>query len=180
VLLGVLFGTQSICFSATITWVAALYQDAGWDRGDAALATAVIPLTTVIVALTIPRLSDSGGRMAWLSVTAATMAVGLFGMALWPESGGLFWVLLFGLGNGAIFPLLLTLPLDLRSRPSEVVTLTAWMQGIGYALTAVGPPLAGGLRDATGGFRTPFIVLGFMALSCLALTRVVAREGRRA
>lgn len=64
-------------------------------------------------------------------------------------------MLLFGIGNGAIFPLLLTLPLDLRKSPAEVTALTAWMQAIGYALTATGPPLAGALRDGTGGFRTP-------------------------
>jgi CP family cyanate transporter-like MFS transporter len=178
-LLGLLFGAQSICFSSMITWVAAVFIDNGWDRADAALATAVIPLTTIVVALLVPRISDRGGRMGWIMAMAATMSVGLLGIAFWPQTASLVWVVLFGIGNGAIFPMLLTLPLDLRASPAEVTGLTAWMQALGYALTALGPVMVGAMRDATGGFRAPFAVCSALSLSCIALTAVVKRDARR-
>src|SRR4051812_30648213 len=170
VLLGLLFGAQSICFSSMITWVAAVFIDNGWDRKDAALATAVIPLTTIVVALLVPRLSDRGGRMGWIMASAATMSIGLLGVAFWPTTASLLWVLLFAAGNGAIFPMLLTLPLDLRSSPGEVMSLTAWMQALGYGLTALGPVMVGAMRDATGGFRAPFAVCSVLSMTCIALT----------
>jgi MFS transporter, CP family, cyanate transporter len=178
-LLGLLFGAQSICFSSMITWVAAVFIDIGWSRAHAALATAVIPLTTIFVSLIIPRISDRGGRMGWIMATAATMSIGLLGIAFWPQTASLLWVLLFGLGNGALFPMLLTLPLDLRASTAEVTSLTAWMQALGYACTALGPVMVGAMRDATGGFRAPFAVCSALSFACIALTWVVKRDARR-
>jgi cyanate permease len=49
-----------------------------------------------------------------------------------------------------------------------VTQLTAWMLGLGYFLSALGPVIVGALRDLTGGFTVAIAVVGmFGALSGL-------------
>jgi CP family cyanate transporter-like MFS transporter len=150
ILLGLVFGAQSMTFSGTISWVAALYIERGWDPSHAALTTAAVPLFSIPSSLVAMRLSHSGNRIAWVAASAAVITVAMLGLALAPETAAWLWAPLFGLGTGAIFPLILTLPLDLRPSAVESTDLTSWMLGIGYGLSAVAPVFVGALRDLTG------------------------------
>ena len=47
-----------------------------------------------------------------------------------------------GCGNGAIFPLMMTLPLDAADRPEQVAGVVGMMLGIGYCLGAARPARA--------------------------------------
>ena len=159
VLLGVVFGLQSICFAAVVTWGAAVYEDAGWSPEDAAFAITSLGVLTILASLTVPWLSDRGDRRRWLIAMAAVMAAGLLGMAAAPGEYGLLWMTLFGFGNGALLPLCFALPLDLADAPARVGELTAWMLGIGHGMAALGPLLVGPLRDLTGTFTAGLMVL---------------------
>lgn len=159
ILLGLVFGAQSMTFSGTISWVAALYTEGGWDPSHAALTTAAVPLFSIPSSLVAMRLSHGGTRIAWVAASAAVITVSMLGLALVPETAAWLWTPLFGLGTGAIFPLILTLPLDLRPSALESTDLTSWMLGIGYALSAVAPVVVGALRDLTGGFTAAFGML---------------------
>ena len=59
---------------------------------------------------------------------------------------------MLGCGNGAIFPLMMTLPLDAADRPEQVAGVVGMMLGIGYCAGALAPLAIGALRDATGSF----------------------------
>ena len=157
--LGVVFGLQSICFAAVVTWGAAVYEEAGWSQEDAALAVTSLGALTILASLTVPWLSDRSDRRIWLVAMAVLMAVGLMGMATAPGDYGLLWMTLFGFGNGALLPLCFALPLDLASAPAGVGELTAWMLGIGHGMAAFGPLLVGPLRDLTGTFTAGLLVL---------------------
>ena len=155
ILLGVIFGLQAMVFAGMITWIAAIYIDAGWPAAQAALATASIPLLTVLAALVIPRLSDGHDRRYWIAGVALVMAAGTALIGFTPTSAAVLWLLILGLGAGAIFPLLMALPLDIRDTPGAVTDLVAWMLGLGYVMGASSPLLIGALRDATNGFEIP-------------------------
>ena len=90
-----------------------------------------------------------------------------------PETPAWLWAPLFGLGTGALFPLLLTLPLDLADSAFEATDLTAWMLGIGYLMSAVAPVAVGALRDLTGGFDVAFAYLAVMGATSAALVWLV-------
>ena len=120
-----------------------------------ALATATIPLLTIPAALIVPRLSDGHDRRYWICSVALVMAVGTALIGFTPTSAPVLWFLILGLGAGAIFPLLMALPLDIRGTPAAVTDLVAWMLGLGYLMGASSPLLIGVLRDATGGFVIP-------------------------
>jgi CP family cyanate transporter-like MFS transporter len=167
-LLAGIFGFQSMCFAAMVSWVAAIYHDAGWTETAAAAATAAIPVVTIPAALLIPALSDGRDRRWWIFGSGVVMTVGMMGIAFGPLVAPWLWLAAFSWGAGALFPLSLTLPIDLRDDAAAVTRLTGWMLGIGYFLSALGPVIVGALRDITGGFTVAVAVVGaFGALSGL-------------
>jgi CP family cyanate transporter-like MFS transporter len=158
-LLAAIFACQSVVFTACITWVAPLYRDHGWSDGRAGLTTATISLVTIPAALLVPARSDGRDRRPWLIASAVALTIGTLGLALVPTSAPWFWLVVFGVGTGAIFPLCIALPLDLVPGQSEVARLTAWMLGAGYIASAASPTLVGGLHDRTGTFTLPLLLL---------------------
>jgi MFS transporter, CP family, cyanate transporter len=178
VFLGFLFGLQSICFAALITWGAAVYEDAGWSQEDAALVVSSLGFLTIAASLTIPRLSDRSGRRGWLVAMSLLMTSGIVGMAIDPGWNGFLWMTMFGFGSGALLPLCFALPLDLERSPAQVGQLTGWMLGLGHGMAALGPLLVGPLRDATGGFTLALSLLVVLGLAETALATRVPRRGR--
>jgi CP family cyanate transporter-like MFS transporter len=73
------------------------------------------------------------------------------GLAAVP-GGGYAWAALAGLAVGALFPLMLTLPLDVADDPADVGAAAAFMLCGGYCIAAVAPLGLGAVRDATGSF----------------------------
>jgi CP family cyanate transporter-like MFS transporter len=165
ILLAAMFALQSFEFSGIINWSGALYQGAGWSEQQASLAVASVPVLTVVAGLTTPGLTRVETRRWWLVASGVAIATGLVGTALVPTTLPWIWLTIGGLGMGAILPLLMMMPLDLREEPTEVAWLTGWMLGIGYALGALGPTFVGALRDATGSFEAPVLVLAAAGLA---------------
>jgi len=81
---------------------------------------------------------------------------------------------LLGLSIGTLFPLAMTLPLDLSRDPAQAGAVTGMMLGVGYSITGLAPLVLGLVRDATGSFSASlWLILGIEAclfLSCLGLT----------
>ena len=65
----------------------------------------------------------------------------------------------FGLAQGAGFALALTLIVLRSPSPMTAARLGGVAQCLGYLLAAAGPPLLGALRDLTGGWTWPLVVL---------------------
>jgi CP family cyanate transporter-like MFS transporter len=99
--------------------------------------------------------------------------VGLVGVAVVPDPA-VVWAVILGAGMGAIFPIVLTLPVDVGGRPADVAATAAMMLLVGYILSAVGPLAFGIARDVTGGFALGMallIVFGvLLVVLCAALT----------
>jgi CP family cyanate transporter-like MFS transporter len=163
-LLAVVFGLQSMCYAAVINWIAALYSHSGWSAGTAAFATAAVSILNIPAALIVPGLSDGHDRSKWLLGAALAMGIGLLGLAFAPTAASWLWIIVFSLGSGSMFPLALTLPLDLGESERTITELTAWMFGYGYILSACGPLVVGGLYELTGGFAVPMALLGALGV----------------
>jgi CP family cyanate transporter-like MFS transporter len=86
------------------------------------------------------------------------------------------WVVLLGVGQGASFPLALTMIVLRGGTVRNTAGLSALTQTVGYLLAAFAPFGIGALHDATGSWTAPAIVL--MALFVpQTLTGLIA--GRR-
>lgn len=173
VLLALVFGLQSICFTGLIAWSAPLLSEQGYSDTTAGLAPALISLVAIPFNVFVPGLSDGRDRRRWIAGSAAIMAGAMFALAFAPTVAPWLWLVLFAVGDGPVFPLTLTLPLDVARDTDEAAVLTMWTLGLGFALSALGPVLVGGLRDLSGGFALPMAVLGLCVVACGLLSQLV-------
>src|SRR5262249_52841635 len=75
------------------------------------------------------------------------------------------WSVFAGVASGAMFSLVLTLPLDLEHDARRVGALIGMMLGLGYAIGAVSPLILGAVRDATGSFTSSlWVIVGLAAM----------------
>lgn len=158
-LLAAAFACQSAGFSGTISWLATLYEHAGWSANHAGFATAFVTALSVPAAALIPHRSDGGDRRRWVAVMAALAGCGILGFALEPRTLAWLWLVCFGVGNGALFPLILALVLDHASDEHDAAVLTRWTWGISSLLAGFTPLLIGALRDAAISFSAAFALL---------------------
>lgn len=168
------FTMIAICFYGLSAWLPDAYVEHGWSDGKAGALLAVVQAVTVPAGLAIPWLADRwGSRRLYLASAALVQMSGLLGVQLLP-GGGWLWAVLIGIGIGTLFPLAMTLPLDLSRDPAQAGAVAAMMLGVGYVLTAAAPLVLGVVRDATGSFSTSlWLIVGIEAclfLSSLGLT----------
>jgi CP family cyanate transporter-like MFS transporter len=129
--------------------------------------------------LVVPWFADRlGARRFYLAGNSAVMLAGLLGIVLLP-GGGWVWSALLGLGTGALFPLLLTLPLDVADRPAEVGAIGGLMLGAGYLGAAVSPFYLGAVRDATGSFTAGLATLAGGVAVMLVISVFLSSERLR-
>jgi len=171
-LLGALFGLQSLLYYGVVTWLAAVYVDRGWSEPDSASLVALFGAVTLIATTVMPLGADRiGSRRSQLVASALLILVGLVGLAAVPGPA-VVWAVILGAGMGAIFPIVLTLPVDVGGSPGDVAATAAMMLLVGYILSAVGPLAFGIARDVTGGFA-----LGLLLLIGLGIVLVVLCAG---
>ena len=124
--------------------------------------------TTIGVPLVADRL---GERRPQLLVAAVIGTVALIGIILVPDPAFL-WVAILGLALGTVFPLALTLPIDVADDPARVGSVAALMLLGGYILSSVGPVVLGAARDVTGDFTASLwllVVVGVLLVAACAL-----------
>ena len=89
----------------------------------------------------------------------------------------MLWVALFGLGTGAAFMLGLALVSLRASHSRQAAALSGMAQCVGYSLAAAGPPVAGLVHEAVGGWG---ITLGSCFVLCLFMAVFGSLAGRAA
>ena len=171
-----IFALNSLCYYGLITWLPSAYVDLGWTEADAGRLVAILNLSGLPACFVIPWMSDRGSsRHRYVFAGGAATAVAIGGLLLAPQLA-VVWVVLAGLALGALFPLSMTLPIDVG--PHDVAGHAAMMLTGGYAVAAVAPALLGSVRDATGAFAVPFWILLAGAVALCALSVRALRPAR--
>ncbi|MBD8078491.1 MFS transporter [Cellulosimicrobium arenosum] len=155
----ILFAMLSMSNYGIITWVPTVLTDAG---GSAALGGSMVALYSawgMVAALVVPHLATRlANPFVVVVVCAVALVAGYLGLLLSPLDGTLLWVCLLGIGVST-FPLCMTL-INRRTRtPQSASAVSGFVQGIGYGLACFGPIGLGLLREATGSWTLPLVVL---------------------
>lgn len=178
-LLSAYLAVQSTVFYSCLAWVAPSYSARGWDGTDAGLLLAVFSAVQIVSTVAAPVAADRFRDRRPLFLLAGTCSgLGILALVLAPELAPFLLVALLGFGQGAAFALGLVLLVDYAPDPHDSGRLSAMAFLVCYLVSAWGPALFGALRDATGGFRTPFaLLLLLVAAQLLLVTRLA--PGRR-
>ena len=184
-LLVLLFALQSMLYYGLVAWLPNTYVERGWDEASAGGLLALMNGVGLITTMSRPARRGPGRHAP---VTAARLGagaavVGLLGVLLAPEAGVL-WSVVLGLSLGAVFPLVLTLPIDVADRPADVGAVAALMLLGGYVLASTAPVVLGAIRDVSGSFVASFwgmvvIAVGLAATTLLLTPKRVRRGIRR-
>ena len=160
-----LFSTSTICTYAGFAWLPEILGDvAGSTPTEAGVLLAVTGLVSVPGALVAPLLVARLRHVGWLiGAGVAGFVLGYLGLLLAPGTLTLLWVLLVGSGS-ILFPVCLVLINERTRTPGGTVALSAFAQGLAYALGALGPFLVGVLHDVGGGWTLPLLFLVAVAL----------------
>jgi CP family cyanate transporter-like MFS transporter len=173
-LLILVFGLQSTLYYGVVSWLPDAYVERGWSLADAGNVIALMHLTGLAAGLAVPWLADRyGTRRDQLTAVAVVSTAGLAGVVLAPDAAFL-WALLLGIGLGAIFPLVLILPVDVADRAADVGAAAALMLLGGYLISGVAPLVLGLARDATGDFSTSLWLLVVIGVVLVGCTRVLS------
>ena len=162
------FGLQSLVYYGFTAWMPDAFQERGWSPAAAGALLAVMGVSTMVGGLGVPWLADRGGtRRTWLVAMAALAVASALGLAAVP-GGGFLWAAGTGIAVGALFPLCLTMCLDVADAAADVGAAAALMFLAGYAIAAVAPLGLGAVRDLTGSFSTSLWALVGVAVALLA------------
>jgi CP family cyanate transporter-like MFS transporter len=177
------FGAQSLLYYSAISWLPSVYAERGWSEADAGNLIAVLHAVGLLTGIALPLIADRvGTRRSQLVAVASVTLTGYLGFVLLPDLAWL-WAAVLGVGLGAVFPLVLTLPVDVAEGPASVGSTAAFMLLGGYVLSSAGPVGLGLLRDATGNYETSLWLLVVLSvallLASLALTPARLHRGVR-
>lgn len=153
------FGLQSLNAYVQFGWLAQIYRDAGVSGSNAALLVGLVTLFSIPGGLLMPQVAARSSRVSvWTTALALSMLCGWTGLLLAPASAVLVWAVLLGIGQFT-FPLALSLIVVRSGTPETTARLSGFAQPVGYLFAATGPLLVGLLRELTGGWSAPLILL---------------------
>ncbi len=162
-LVAVYMSLQSWQFYSQLAWVAPFYESRGWTPTRAGLLLAVFSAAQVLSGVLGPvlahRLPD---RRPVLLASVGSVTVGVLGVLLAPEAASWLWVALLGMGLGSGFAMGLVLFADYSRSPAGSARLSAFVFLVSYTVAAAGPVVLGLLRDRTGSFTVPFVLLAVL------------------
>ena len=165
-------GGQGLIYYLLTSWLPTIYSERGVNLTEAGLLVGAFNLTSLPSIIAFPAIAGAvdSRRLVALIASVLTLLGGL-GLMIAPVAPGWAWLWgpLASLGVSGLFGLSLMLPAELA--PSGHTGVAAGMVlGIGFAISALGPVLAGGLRDLTGSFQTATVMIPVTAVVLIVLS----------
>jgi CP family cyanate transporter-like MFS transporter len=164
------FALQSWGYYSTLAWLPSIFESHGLSSTSAGLLLGLCGAMALPGALIGPRLAARMRDQRRLVVGLTVVnAVGVAGLLAAPASAPVVWALVIGIGQGALFPLALTMIVLRSGSPQITASLSTHVQSIGYLLAAAGPLAIGALHDATGSWSVPVaLLLALLGLQVIA------------
>lgn len=169
------FALLSTTFYGMNSWLPATYVERGWSETSAGDLVGLLNAVSVPAGLVVAALADRIARRTYLVAGSIVYGGAIVGIELAP-GGGWLWAALFGFAVGSLFPLVMTLPLDVADDAPSVAAFTAVMLGVGYTISAASPFALGAVRDATGSFGDALWVLVATSAGLLVVCTTLSRE----
>jgi CP family cyanate transporter-like MFS transporter len=173
------FATVSVNAYSVFAWLPTMLAElAGSTPTEAGALLALYALLGLPAALVVPVIAARmrGGVSLLIFVGVALFAIGYLGLLTAPASVTWLWVACAGAGP-LIFPVCLVL-INLRSRTHHTsIAVSGFVQTVGYGTAAFGPLIVGVLRELTGSWTAPLILLLVTSSAAAVGGILLARPG---
>jgi CP family cyanate transporter-like MFS transporter len=174
--LAAIFLLVTILFYGLGAWLSDVLVEEGWSESAGGAAVALLNAATVCATIVVGLIGGRArSRRQLLVVAALLLLAGTSGIALAPD-GGWAWAALCGSGIGVLFPVTMSLPVDVASRPESVGAVAGLMLLVGYVGAAPAPAAFGALRDWTGSYTATTIAFVVTACAVLTVVALASRE----
>lgn len=175
------FGLQCLMYYALSTWLPTFAADElGLGPSAAGAMASVYQGVGILGAFLVPVLLRFTPRIVTPLVICGSWLVVTGGLVFAPE---LLWVWLAvgAIGHAGGFVVIFSALVAVARSDVEAAGMSALVQGGGYAIGALGAPLMGALREATGGWETALALMLVLAVVyCGALLAAVVAAARAA
>ncbi|TRW45887.1 MFS transporter [Georgenia yuyongxinii] len=165
-------GLQSFHYFTVAAWLPEILAAAGHPAATAGLVLGTCNVVAMAAALVVPvvasRMRTQRGVGVALAGTAMAGLAALLVAPAWPYAAAV----LLGVGQGGAIALALLLVVLRSASPTQAAVLSGMSQSAGYLVAAAGAPLAGAMRDATGSWTLPVVMLvALLGLQAVAAAR---------
>jgi CP family cyanate transporter-like MFS transporter len=172
-LLTLAFCGQAMGYYAVTAWLPSLLADERGLGATAAGSTASLFQVAAIVGAfgtsALLRRAPQWVSAAVLGVLWLSLPIGLM---IAPGAYAV-WAVLGGVAQGGGFTAIFTIVGRMSRSDAEAATLSARIQTVGYLAAAAGPPLAGALHSASGGWTAPLLLV-LLATATFTVASVTA------
>lgn len=172
-LLALAFGGQAFSYYGITAWMPTLLMDRiGMSVTEAGASSSIFQVLAVAGALGVPVLLARRHPWVGFTVVGALWLSLPLGLLLSP---GLWWLwsATGGIAQGGGITMIFILVVRLSLGDQQTRRTSALVQGVGYALGALGPSVVGGVHDLTGAWVAPLLVvvaaLGVLVVAGLAV-----------
>ncbi|QEW01110.1 MFS transporter [Microbacterium caowuchunii] len=155
--LGAAFAGQAFSYYAMTAWLPTLLLDRGFGQAAAGAIAALFQVAGIVGALLLPLLSRSSILAGVLAVAIGWLTVPV-GFLLAPDLWAL-WCVIGGAAQGGGLTVIFIMISALGGTQHEVTGRSGIVQGLGYAVAAIGPTVVGGLHELTGGWTAPLLTV---------------------
>lgn len=174
------FAAQSSIYYAVSTWLPTILLDT--TDVDAATAGALASLfqgVAIVGAMIAPLLLRYLGPVPSALLLGVCFMVMVVGMLIAPDLAGV-WASFGAITHSSGFVLIFTGLVRVSRSDAEAATMSALVQGGGYLFAALGAPIMGALREATGGWDVPlFVTAGVVVVYTATMTSAMVVAFRR-
>ncbi|WP_411376394.1 CynX/NimT family MFS transporter [Arthrobacter sp. MPF02] len=170
------FGGQAFSYYGVTAWLPSyLHDELGMTAAEAGAASSIFQILAIVGALGVPFAAK------FMSTTAVAITVGALwtavpaGLLLAPQLWWL-WSVAGGIAQGGGITVIFIAIIRLASDQASAGRMSATVQGLGYALAAVGPPLVGFVHDASGSWTPALLVILASVLTFFIATTLSVRK----
>lgn len=171
------FSGQAFAYYGVTAWLPELLADRlAMSPAQAGVSASIFQIAAIAGAIGVPALlrtrAGAWGAVAVVVAAWLTLPLGL----LVAPAGWVLWCVLGGAAQGGGITVIFALLVDSARDSAENRHMSALVQGGGYVVAATGPLVLGAVREISGGWTAPLVVvLG----AILVLFAAGARAARR-
>jgi CP family cyanate transporter-like MFS transporter len=169
-----LMAAQGVIYYLLVAWLPAIYAEAGAGATAVAALFVVFNAATLPAMLIFPSWSDRIRRRRPAALVPSLLClIGILGLLFIPlaDPWRWLWPAFAGAGVSGVFAMSLVLPADFAPR-GRTGAAAGMVLAIGYAASALGPVIAGVVRDLTGSFHVTLTLLPAIGFAMIVLAAI--------